>query len=108
MQKISTMRTSGKNIFQGQLTIGVDLGDRSSAYCVLDEAGEIVLEHKLATAPGACTVSYVVPLKLGTVEQMDADSPLRPQLEPLTRSFALCLPVGVLPGAQRWSDVSHE
>jgi predicted NBD/HSP70 family sugar kinase len=47
------MRTSGKNIFQGQLTIGVDLGDRSSAYCVLNEAGEIVLEHKLATTPEA-------------------------------------------------------
>ena len=53
MQKISTMRTSGKNIFQGQLTIGVDLGDRSSAYCVLNEAGEIVFEHKLATTPVA-------------------------------------------------------
>src|SRR5437773_630785 len=53
MQKISTMQTSGKNIFQGQLTIGVDLGDRSSAYCVLNEAGEIVLEHKLATTPEA-------------------------------------------------------
>ena len=53
MKKISTMRTSGKNIFQGQLTIGLDLGDRSSAYCVLNEAGEIVLEHKLATTPEA-------------------------------------------------------
>src|SRR5246127_3802553 len=53
MQKISTMRTSGKSIFEGQLTIGVDLGDRSSAYCVLNEAGEIVLEHKLATTPEA-------------------------------------------------------
>jgi len=47
------MQTSGKNIFEGQLTIGVDLGDRSSAYCVLNEAGEIVLEHKLATTPEA-------------------------------------------------------
>ena len=53
MQKISTMRMSGKNIFEGQLTIGLDLGDRSSAYCVLNEAGEIVLEHKLATTPEA-------------------------------------------------------
>ena len=53
MQKISTMRTSERNIFQGQLTIGVDLGDRSSAYCVLNEAGEIVLEHRLATTPEA-------------------------------------------------------
>jgi len=47
------MQTSGENIFQGQLTIGVDLGDRSSAYCVLNEAGEIVFEHKLATTPEA-------------------------------------------------------
>jgi hypothetical protein len=46
MQKISTMQTSGKTIFKGQLTIGLDLGDRSSAYCVLDEAGEIILEQK--------------------------------------------------------------
>src|SRR5580704_10989991 len=53
MQKINTMQTSRKNLFQGQLTIGVDLGDRSSAYCVLNEAGEIVLEHKLATTPEA-------------------------------------------------------
>jgi transposase len=53
MQKISTMQASGKNTFEGQLIIGLDLGDRSSAYCVLNEAGEIVLEHKLATTPEA-------------------------------------------------------
>jgi len=53
MQKISTMRTSGKNIFEGQLTIGVDLGDSSSSYCVLDEAGQIILERKLATTQEA-------------------------------------------------------
>jgi len=53
MQNISTMRTSGRNIFEGKLTIGVDLGDRSSSYCVLNESGEIVLEHKLATTPEA-------------------------------------------------------
>src|SRR5262250_931108 len=51
MQKISTMRTSGRKIFNGQLTIGLDLGDRSSSYCVLDEAGEIILEQKLPTTP---------------------------------------------------------
>ena len=51
MQKISTMRTSGRKIFNGQLTIGLDLGDRSSSYCVLDEAGKILLEQKLPTAP---------------------------------------------------------
>jgi len=53
MKKVSTMRVGGKDIFKGQLTIGLDLGDRSTAYCVLNEAGEIVLEHKLATTPEA-------------------------------------------------------
>ena len=53
MRKISTMRTTGKNIFQGQLTIGLDPGDRSSAYCVLDGAGEILLEQRVATTPEA-------------------------------------------------------
>ncbi len=28
-----------------------DLGDRWSCYCVLDEAGEILLEQKVATTP---------------------------------------------------------
>jgi len=58
MQKISTMRTSGKNIFQGQLTIGLDLGDRSSSYCVLNEAGEIILEQKLPTTPEAMQQAF--------------------------------------------------
>src|ERR1700758_4188297 len=59
MQKISTMQASRKNIFEGQLIIGLDLGDRSSAYCVLNEAGEIVLEHKLATTPEAMKQVFV-------------------------------------------------
>jgi len=36
MQKISTMQTSEENILNGQLTIGLDLGDRFSSYCILD------------------------------------------------------------------------
>ncbi len=40
MQKSSTMRVRVSRIFKGgQLTIGLDLGDRSSCYCVLDAAG---------------------------------------------------------------------
>ena len=54
MKKISTVRVNGNMIFKGhQLTIGVDLGDRWSCYCVLDEAGEILLEQKVATTPEA-------------------------------------------------------
>src|SRR6266480_3321497 len=52
MKKTSTVRVNGNMIFKGhKLTIGVDLGDRWSNYCVLDEAGEILLEQKLATTP---------------------------------------------------------
>ena len=52
MKKTSTVRVNGNVIFKGhKLTIGVDLGDRWSNYCVLDEAGEILLEQKLATTP---------------------------------------------------------
>src|SRR6516225_10077498 len=58
MQKISTMRTSGKTIFKGQLTIGLDLGDRSRSYCVLDEAGVIILEQKLPTTPEAMKQTF--------------------------------------------------
>ena len=54
MQKISTVRRTGKKISRrGQLTIGLDLGDRWSCYCVLDENGEIMLEQKVAMIPEA-------------------------------------------------------
>ena len=32
-----------------KLTIGLDLGDRSSRYCVLDEQGDVILEGSVAT-----------------------------------------------------------
>jgi transposase len=54
MLKISTLPRSGSRSFKGrQLTIGVDLGDRWSRYCVLNEVGDIVLERKLTTTPEA-------------------------------------------------------
>ena len=37
----------------GQLTIGLDLGDRSSFCCVLNGAGEVILEDRVATSPEA-------------------------------------------------------
>ena len=40
MKKVGTVAaTQNKNFFQQKLTIGLDLGDRNSWYCVLDEAG---------------------------------------------------------------------
>jgi hypothetical protein len=51
MKKTNTVRENGNMIFKGQkLTIGMDLGDHWSCYCVLDEAGKIILEQKVAIA----------------------------------------------------------
>src|SRR5215510_9159601 len=59
MQKSSTMRRTASKIFKGrQLTIGMDLGDRSSFYCVLDESGKVILEEKLPTTPEAMKQTF--------------------------------------------------
>src|SRR5216683_5351627 len=54
MKKISTAAAKQTRNFQSQkLTMGRDRGDRCSWYCVLNGAGEVVLEQKLATTPKA-------------------------------------------------------
>jgi transposase len=54
MKKISTVAAKQtKNFREQRLTIGLDLGDRWSWYCVLDEAGDVLLEQKLSTTPKA-------------------------------------------------------
>src|SRR3954469_15985512 len=54
MKKVSTVaaKASRKNS-QQKLTIGLDLGDRSSWYCILDEAGRVLLEQRVSTTPKA-------------------------------------------------------
>jgi transposase len=50
MQKISTVQAGESKVFKArQLTIGLDLGDRSSFYCVFNDAGEVILERNLST-----------------------------------------------------------
>jgi transposase len=52
MKKISTEVAGRIENFKGdQLTIGLDLGDRFSHYCILNESGEVIGEHHLATTP---------------------------------------------------------
>ncbi len=54
MKKVSTAATKqSRNISQQRLTIGLDLGDRNSCYCVLDEAGRIQLEQRVRTTAKA-------------------------------------------------------
>jgi transposase len=70
MKKISTVQISGNEIFKEQkLTIGVDLGDRWSFYCVLGEAGKIILEQKVATTPEAIQQTFAkIPRSLIALE----------------------------------------
>jgi transposase len=50
MKKVSTaLGKQSRNISGQKLTIGLDLGDRNSWYCVLDEAGQVQLEQRVGT-----------------------------------------------------------
>jgi transposase len=54
MKKVSTAAVKQiRNFSESKLTIGLDLGDQSSWYCLLDEVGEVLLEQKLGTTPTA-------------------------------------------------------
>jgi len=70
MKKTSTILVNGNMIFKGhKLTIGLDLGDRWSCYCVLDEAGKIILEQKVAMTPEAMKQAFAkIPRSLIALE----------------------------------------
>jgi len=60
MKKNNTMATGRKQIFkQAKLTIGLDLGDRTSHYCILDEAGNVILEGNLLTTSNGIRQAFI-------------------------------------------------
>src|SRR5580698_3412629 len=59
MKKTITVQACQNELSKEQkLTIGLDLGDRWSFYCVMDEAGQVILEHKLPTTPEAMKQTF--------------------------------------------------
>jgi transposase len=59
MKKSSTVQAFWNESFKGRkLTIGLDLGDRWSFYCVMDEAGQVILEQKLPTTSEALKQTF--------------------------------------------------
>src|SRR6201990_3239983 len=73
MKKVSTVAAKqNRNNSQQSLTIGLDLGDRNSWYCVVDEAGQIQLEQRVrTTAKGLHEIFGAMPgsriaLEIGT------------------------------------------
>jgi hypothetical protein len=62
MKKNSTVAKNRNEIFkQTKLTVGLDLGDRTSHDCILDEAGNVILEDSLPTTPKGIQQVFVVP-----------------------------------------------
>jgi transposase len=50
MRKNSTVVKNGNKIFkQPALTLGLDLGDRTSCYRILDESGDVILKRSVPT-----------------------------------------------------------
>lgn len=47
-KSITVARQQTSNFAAKKYTVGLDLGDRWSWYCVLDERGDVVFEYKLS------------------------------------------------------------
>src|SRR5258708_40201193 len=66
------MKKNSKLEARGQLTIGIDVSDRSSCYCYLNRAGEVCGEGKLPSTPEAFRQHFggmaraVIALEAGT------------------------------------------
>jgi transposase len=59
MKKVSTaVAKQSRNISRQRLTIGLDLGDRNSWYCVVDEAGRIQREQRVRTTAKALQEAF--------------------------------------------------
>jgi hypothetical protein len=76
------------------LTIGLDLGDRSSYYCVLDAAGEVVLEQKVSTPPKAMRDVFGAMPRWRIAPETGTHSPWVSRL---------LSEVGLRPSIQRWN-----
>ena len=51
--KEAGMRDTTTDEAEGRLTVGLDVGDTYTQACVLDEAGEVIEESRVATTPKA-------------------------------------------------------
>src|SRR4029077_2670034 len=75
MKKVSTVAAKpGKKISQQKLTVGLDLGDRNSWYCVLDESGQLQLEQRVRTNDGS-TPQWLRALATEGVPSINVGSP---------------------------------
>ena len=70
-----SLKRSGQLRRQGAITIGVDLGDRTSRYCVLNDRGEVLREAAVATTRKALAQLFA-PLRRARIAlEVGAHSP---------------------------------
>jgi transposase len=60
---------------QDKLTVGLDVGDRYTQMCVLDEVGEVIEEARLATTPKAFRRRFVAMAPARVVLEVGSHSP---------------------------------
>src|SRR5450432_2405240 len=64
-----------QEFWNGPITTGIDLGDRTSRYCVLDGAGEVVRESGVATTRQAITRTFAQMKKCRIALEVGTHSP---------------------------------
>ncbi len=70
-----TQATKSKTTRDGELTVGIDLGDRFSSYCVLDGRGEVVEEGKVRTTTAGLQQRFATLGPGGVVVEVGTHSP---------------------------------
>jgi transposase len=58
MKKTSKTKPQAKTVSQPTLTVGLDLGDRHSHYCMLNEDREVIEESRIATTEAALSKQF--------------------------------------------------
>ena len=73
---ISPHRVKGEQQnWKGPITVGMDIGDRTSRYCILDGNGEVVSEGSAGTTKPAMTQLYGQLRKCRTALEVGTHSP---------------------------------
>jgi transposase len=89
------------------VTIGLDLGDRTSHYCVVDAAGEVIKRDKLATTKADLKRSFDVGVRVRIVIEAGTHSPwISRFLMKLGHEVIVANPrkVGLITGSRRKND----
>ncbi len=103
----STEREIAKGSASEQLTIGLDLGDRTSQYCILNAAGEVIQRDKVATTKADLRRTFELAGRVRIVMEAGTHSPWVSRcLMKLGHEVIVANPrkVGLITGTRRKND----